>query len=183
MCFIKVSLQVSRSWAIRFSVSYPVAPHSVITSSRKPLRGLPLFFFPWIRPSMTLSIKPSSCRIMCPSHFFCLSLIVWISTRSSWARWVSITLVIWLSFLCILFFDRYPGYVFISDTNISQSADVSLRLSEESLMGIIVDLHLLARSDFLVCTCSSNVCISSFSLIFSSMLFIIVIYLFYSFFQ
>eukprot|EP00057_Strongylocentrotus_purpuratus_P016333 XP_011670807.1 PREDICTED: alpha-(1,6)-fucosyltransferase-like isoform X1 [Strongylocentrotus purpuratus] len=53
---------------------------------------------------------------------------------------------------------KYPGYVFISDANISMSADVSLRLSEESLMGIIVDLHLLARSDFLVCTCSSNIC-------------------------
>eukprot|EP00057_Strongylocentrotus_purpuratus_P015349 XP_011669823.1 PREDICTED: alpha-(1,6)-fucosyltransferase-like [Strongylocentrotus purpuratus] len=53
---------------------------------------------------------------------------------------------------------KYPGYVFVSDNNISQSASVSLRLSEESLMGIILDLHLLARSDFLVCTCSSNIC-------------------------
>ena len=42
----QVSLQVPRSWAIRFSISYPVAPHSVIKSSRKPFRGLPLFFFP-----------------------------------------------------------------------------------------------------------------------------------------
>ena len=70
----------------------------------------------------------------------------------------------------ILFFDRYPGYVFVSDNNISQSARMRVRWSEESLMGIIVDLHLLARSDFLVCTCSSNVCISSISTIFSSML-------------
>eukprot|EP00057_Strongylocentrotus_purpuratus_P005429 XP_003730961.2 PREDICTED: alpha-(1,6)-fucosyltransferase [Strongylocentrotus purpuratus] len=56
--------------------------------------------------------------------------------------------------------NKYPDYLFVSDNNISQSANVSLRRSEESLMGIIVDLHLLARSDFLVCTCSSNVCIS-----------------------
>ncbi|XP_030848638.1 alpha-(1,6)-fucosyltransferase [Strongylocentrotus purpuratus] len=53
---------------------------------------------------------------------------------------------------------KYPGYVFVSDNKISQSANVSLRWSEESLMGIIVDLHLLARSDFVVCTCSSNIC-------------------------
>ncbi|XP_030841910.1 alpha-(1,6)-fucosyltransferase-like [Strongylocentrotus purpuratus] len=53
---------------------------------------------------------------------------------------------------------KYPGYVFVSDNNISQSAKVSTRLSEESFMGIIVDVYLLARSDFLVCTCSSNVC-------------------------
>ncbi|XP_030847029.1 alpha-(1,6)-fucosyltransferase-like [Strongylocentrotus purpuratus] len=53
---------------------------------------------------------------------------------------------------------KYPGYVFVSDNTISQSAKVSTRLSEESFMGIIVDIHLLARSDFLVCTCSSNVC-------------------------
>ena len=70
----QVSLIVPRSWAIRFSISYPIAPHSAIKSSRKPLRGLPLIFFPCIRPSMTLIIKPSSCRIMCPSHFFCLFL-------------------------------------------------------------------------------------------------------------
>eukprot|EP00057_Strongylocentrotus_purpuratus_P025195 XP_011679669.1 PREDICTED: alpha-(1,6)-fucosyltransferase-like [Strongylocentrotus purpuratus] len=53
---------------------------------------------------------------------------------------------------------KYPGYVFVSDNTISQSAKVSTRLSEESLMGIIYDIHLLARSDFLVCTCTSNVC-------------------------
>eukprot|EP00057_Strongylocentrotus_purpuratus_P015348 XP_011669822.1 PREDICTED: alpha-(1,6)-fucosyltransferase-like [Strongylocentrotus purpuratus] len=53
---------------------------------------------------------------------------------------------------------KYPGYVFVSDNNISQSASVSLRQSEESLMGMIIDLHLLARSDFVVCTLSSNIC-------------------------
>ena len=83
----KVSLQVPRSWAIRFSISYPVAPHSVIKSSRKPLRGLPVIFFPCIQPSMTL-IKPSSCRIMCPSHFFCLSLfMITISYFKSFPDW------------------------------------------------------------------------------------------------
>ena len=40
----QVSLTVPRSWAIRFSISYPVAPHSVIKSSRELLRGIPLLF-------------------------------------------------------------------------------------------------------------------------------------------
>lgn len=32
------------------------------------------------------------------------------------------------------------------------------RFTKSSLYGIILDIHLLSRSDFLVCTFSSNVC-------------------------
>ncbi|XP_063951642.1 alpha-(1,6)-fucosyltransferase-like [Lytechinus pictus] len=53
---------------------------------------------------------------------------------------------------------KYPGYVFVSDNKISQSANLASRSSEDSLKGVIVDLHLLARSDFLVCTFTSNIC-------------------------
>ncbi|XP_041472107.1 alpha-(1,6)-fucosyltransferase-like [Lytechinus variegatus] len=53
---------------------------------------------------------------------------------------------------------KYPDYMFLNDVNITGSAQKSLRSSAGSLQGIISDIHLLASSDFLVCTFSSNVC-------------------------
>ena len=57
----------------------------------------------------------------------------------------------------LLSLDRFPEYNFISDNNISKSAGLSSRYSEASLHGIILDIHFLANSDFLVCTFSSQV--------------------------
>ncbi|XP_041468750.1 alpha-(1,6)-fucosyltransferase-like isoform X2 [Lytechinus variegatus] len=53
---------------------------------------------------------------------------------------------------------KYPNYVFVSDNAISKSAGLSSRYSEDSLRGVIVDIYFLSRSDFLVCTFSSQVC-------------------------
>lgn len=52
---------------------------------------------------------------------------------------------------------KYPEYEFICDPQISKTAAVSTRYSDTSLFGIIYDIHMLALSDFLVCTFSSQV--------------------------
>ena len=62
--------------------------------------------------------------------------------------------------VCIFFFYlffRYPSYVFISDNSISQTAALGSRYSEASLIGVILDIHFLSITDFLVCTFSSQV--------------------------
>ncbi|XP_012939134.1 alpha-(1,6)-fucosyltransferase [Aplysia californica] len=53
---------------------------------------------------------------------------------------------------------KYPSYKFISDNLISKSASLGTRYSDNSLRGIIIDIYLLSRCDFLVCTFSSQVC-------------------------
>lgn len=53
---------------------------------------------------------------------------------------------------------KYPSYQFISDNGISQSASLGSRYSDSSLRGITLDIHFLSRSDYLVCTFSSQVC-------------------------
>ena len=52
---------------------------------------------------------------------------------------------------------RYKDYVFISDSQASKSAALNSRYSDESLRGVILDIELLAQSDYLVCTFSSQV--------------------------
>lgn len=54
-------------------------------------------------------------------------------------------------------YSKYPHYEILADTTISKSAAVSTRYSESSLNGIIVDIHMLSMSDYLVCTFSSQV--------------------------
>lgn len=53
---------------------------------------------------------------------------------------------------------KFPQYVFIGDQKVSKSAAVSTRYSSNSLKGIITDIHMLSRTDYLVCTFSSQVC-------------------------
>ncbi|KAI4495709.1 hypothetical protein M0802_008332 [Mischocyttarus mexicanus] len=53
---------------------------------------------------------------------------------------------------------RYPNYEIIGDPEIAETASVSKRYSDSSLQGIIIDIHLLSLSDYLVCTFSSQVC-------------------------
>ncbi|CAH1790772.1 unnamed protein product, partial [Owenia fusiformis] len=53
---------------------------------------------------------------------------------------------------------KYPSYVFISDTGISQTAGLNSRYSSSSLRGVILDIHFLSLTDHLVCTFSSQVC-------------------------
>lgn len=52
----------------------------------------------------------------------------------------------------------YPKYEIIGDPEIAKTAAVSSRYSDQSLNGIILDIHLLSLSDYLVCTFSSQVC-------------------------
>ncbi|KAL7871428.1 hypothetical protein SRHO_G00064110 [Serrasalmus rhombeus] len=54
--------------------------------------------------------------------------------------------------------NKYPDYEFISDNSISWSAGLHNRYTENSLRGVILDIHFLSQTDFLVCTFSSQVC-------------------------
>ncbi|XP_053382375.1 alpha-(1,6)-fucosyltransferase-like isoform X2 [Mercenaria mercenaria] len=60
--------------------------------------------------------------------------------------------------------EKYPQYIFISDKNASISAALKTRHSEESLRGIILDIHMLSLCDYLVCTFSSQVCRAAYEL-------------------
>ncbi|XP_067274322.1 alpha-(1,6)-fucosyltransferase isoform X1 [Pseudorasbora parva] len=53
---------------------------------------------------------------------------------------------------------KYADYEFISDNSISWSASLHNRYTENSLRGVILDIHFLSQTDFLVCTFSSQVC-------------------------
>merc|ERR1711997_1383799 len=53
---------------------------------------------------------------------------------------------------------KFPDYEFLGDQSVSKTAAVSTRYSSNSLKGIITDIHMLSRTDFLVCTFSSQVC-------------------------
>lgn len=53
---------------------------------------------------------------------------------------------------------KYPHYKILGDSAISKTATPSIRYSKTSLQGIILDIHMLSMSDFLVCTFSSHVC-------------------------
>ncbi|MCI4382903.1 hypothetical protein PGIGA_G00020060 [Pangasianodon gigas] len=53
---------------------------------------------------------------------------------------------------------KYPDYEFISDNSISWSAGLHNRYTENSLRGVILDIHFLSQTNFLVCTFSSQVC-------------------------
>nr|CAG4645426.1 EOG090X03KK [Lynceus sp. MCZ IZ 141354] len=53
---------------------------------------------------------------------------------------------------------KYPNYTFLGDPSIASNAGVATRYSDSSLRGIIIDIHFLAHSDYLVCTFSSQVC-------------------------
>ncbi|KAK9875849.1 hypothetical protein WA026_009636 [Henosepilachna vigintioctopunctata] len=54
--------------------------------------------------------------------------------------------------------NKYPHYEIIGDPAVSQTAALSSRYSDSSLIGIILDIHMLSMSDYLVCTFSSQVC-------------------------
>jgi len=60
---------------------------------------------------------------------------------------------------------RYPNYDVIGDPKLSKSAGLSSRYTEDSLRGIVIDIHLLSLTDYLVCTFSSQVSHESVSLL------------------
>lgn len=53
---------------------------------------------------------------------------------------------------------KYTNYEIIGDPDVAKMAALSTRYTDSSLYGIILDIHLLSRSDYLVCTFSSQVC-------------------------
>lgn len=54
--------------------------------------------------------------------------------------------------------EKYANYEVIGDPGVAKTAAVSTRYTDESLNGILIDIHLLSLTDFLVCTFSSQVC-------------------------
>lgn len=53
---------------------------------------------------------------------------------------------------------NYPEYDMVDNERHAASAGLKGRFSETSLNGVIIDTHILAQMDYLVCTFSSNVC-------------------------
>lgn len=53
---------------------------------------------------------------------------------------------------------KYPQYQIIGDPEVARMAAVSTRYTDTALNGIILDIHMLSMSDYLVCTFSSQVC-------------------------
>lgn len=53
---------------------------------------------------------------------------------------------------------KYSHYEILGDPKISKTAAVASRYSDTSLQGIILDIHMLSMTDYLVCTFSSQVC-------------------------
>lgn len=53
---------------------------------------------------------------------------------------------------------KYPKYKILADPNIAANASVKDRYTSHGLLGIITDLYFLSKSDFLVCTFSSQIC-------------------------
>lgn len=54
---------------------------------------------------------------------------------------------------------KYPHYKFVTDLEGSKEAELqSTRYSKSSLLGVLLVIHLLARTDRIVCTLSSEVC-------------------------
>lgn len=52
---------------------------------------------------------------------------------------------------------RFPKYEVIGDADAMRTAALNKRYTDASLKGIIADIHFLSRSDFIVCTFSSQV--------------------------
>jgi len=50
------------------------------------------------------------------------------------------------------------GFVFVGDPKIADSAQLTKRYSIQSLKNVIMDIYFLSKSDFIVCTFSSQVC-------------------------
>lgn len=59
----------------------------------------------------------------------------------------------------------YPSFRFLTHKAIAQaSGDLDARYSKDSLHGVLLDIFMLSRSDFIVCTFSSEMCRLSYEL-------------------
>lgn len=59
---------------------------------------------------------------------------------------------------------KFPEYQFYGDSQIAKTASLGKRYTSESLKGIILDIHMLSKCDFLSCTFSSQVCRMAYEL-------------------
>ena len=59
---------------------------------------------------------------------------------------------------------NYPDYTFLGDESSAILAAPSVRYTPESLKKLIVDIHMLSMSDYIVCTLSSNICRMSYEI-------------------
>lgn len=69
-----------------------------------------------------------------------------------------------LRYINQFYYNRYPEYDVLGDPAIAKSAGMATRYTDNSLYGIILDLHLLSLSDHIVCTFSSQVCRAAYEL-------------------
>ncbi|CAH8489603.1 unnamed protein product [Schistosoma turkestanicum] len=63
---------------------------------------------------------------------------------------------------------KYPNYTFYGDRRRADSASVFKRHDDDSIMGIVTDILLLSKTNFLVCTFSSQVCRLAYELMQSN---------------
>ncbi|KAI6212906.1 hypothetical protein M3Y94_00084800 [Aphelenchoides besseyi] len=54
--------------------------------------------------------------------------------------------------------EKFPDYEVYADEGIAKSAQVANRYTDASLYGVVTDVRMLSKCDFLVCTFSSQVC-------------------------
>uniref|UniRef100_A0A7E4V6P4 Alpha-(1,6)-fucosyltransferase n=2 Tax=Panagrellus redivivus TaxID=6233 RepID=A0A7E4V6P4_PANRE len=60
--------------------------------------------------------------------------------------------------------DKYPHYEIYGDSSIAETAQMNSRYTDSSLFGVVIDIQMLSRCDYLVCTFSSQVCRMGFEL-------------------
>ncbi|KER25022.1 hypothetical protein T265_07419 [Opisthorchis viverrini] len=59
---------------------------------------------------------------------------------------------------------QYPDYVFLGDSKRAESANVGSRGNADSITGVALDIMVLSKADYIVCTFSSQVCRISYEL-------------------
>ncbi|CAH8505909.1 unnamed protein product [Schistosoma mattheei] len=63
---------------------------------------------------------------------------------------------------------KYPNYIFYGNRGRANSASVFRRKNEDSIMGVVTDVFALSRTNYLVCTFSSQVCRLAYELMQSN---------------
>ncbi|CAH8529299.1 unnamed protein product [Schistosoma rodhaini] len=63
---------------------------------------------------------------------------------------------------------KYPNYTFYGDRGRADSASLFRRKNEDSIMGVVTDVFALSRTNYLVCTFSSQVCRLAYELMQSN---------------
>lgn len=59
---------------------------------------------------------------------------------------------------------KYPDYKIIVNEDGAKVANYSTRYSDESFRGLLLDIHLLSKTDYIICTFSSHICRLSYEL-------------------